>query len=186
MNRISSRAASPLLLADASPATKLGLVALGTLALALSAWIRIPMIPVPMTMQTYVVLVIGALCGWRLAGATVAAYLAEGLVGLPVFANFGAGPDYFLGPTGGYLIGFLAAAVLVGLLAERGGTRGALRASLTLLLGHAAIFACGVAWLAASLGWSRAVAVGLAPFWLATVLKTALAVVTVRAVDRAR
>jgi biotin transport system substrate-specific component len=171
----------PLSLTDASLAAKTVFVALGTLVLALSAWIKIPMIPVPMTMQTYVVLVIGALCGWRLAGATVAVYLAEGFLGLPVFTNWGAGPAYFLGPTGGYLVGFLAAAVFVGWLAERGGTRGMLPATLTLLAGHAVIFGFGVAWLASSVGWSKAVAIGLLPFWLATALKTALAVVTVRA-----
>ncbi len=183
---MSSRTRLPLALADTTLATRIALVALGTLLLALSAWIKIPMIPVPMTMQTYVVLVIGAVCGWRLAGATVAAYLAEGLLGLPVFANWGAGPAYFVGPTGGYLIGFLAAAVLVGFLAERGGTRDIGRATLTLLLGHAVIFCFGVAWLASVAGWGKAIAIGLAPFWLATALKTALAVVTVRALDRAR
>jgi biotin transport system substrate-specific component len=181
-----ARTTLPLSLADASLATKTAFVALGTLVLALSAWIKIPMIPVPMTMQTYVVLVIGALCGWRLAGATVAAYLAEGFLGLPVFTNWGAGPAYFLGPTGGYLAGFLAAAVFVGWLAERGGTRDVARATATLLLGHAVIFALGVAWLAAGLGmgWEKALLTGLVPFWLATALKTALAVVTVRAVGR--
>jgi biotin transport system substrate-specific component len=183
---ISTRTRLPLALADATLTTKVALVAVGTLVLALSAWIKIPMIPVPMTMQTYVVLVIGALCGWRLAAATVAAYLAEGFIGLPVFTNWGAGPAYFFGPTGGYLIGFLAAAVLVGVLAERGGTRDMLRATFTLLLGHALIFCFGVAWLASAAGWSKAIAIGLAPFWLATVLKTALAVVTVRALDRSR
>jgi biotin transport system substrate-specific component len=181
---ISTRTRLPLALVDATLATKIALVAVGTLALALSAWIKIPMIPVPMTMQTYVVLVIGALCGWRLAAATVAAYLAEGLLGLPVFANWGAGPAYFFGPTGGYLVGFLAATVLVGFLAERGGTRDVLRATLTLLIGHAVIFCFGVAWLASAVGWGKAIAIGLTPFWLATVLKTALAVVTVRALDR--
>jgi biotin transport system substrate-specific component len=185
---ISARTVSrlPLSLTDASLVTKAVFVALGTLVLALSAWIKIPMIPVPMTMQTYVVLVIGALCGWRLAGVTVAAYLAEGFMGLPVFTNWGAGPAYFFGPTGGYLIGFLAAAVMVGWLAERGGTRDLARATATLLAGHAVILGLGVAWLATGLGmgWEKAVIVGLVPFGLATVLKTALAVVTVRAASR--
>jgi len=174
----------PLALAEASVAAKLAFIAVGTIALALSAWIKIPMVPVPMTMQTYVVLVIGALCGWRLAAATVAAYLAEGLVGLPVFASWGAGPAYLLGPTGGYLAGFVVAATAVGWLAERGGTRDLLRATLTLTFGHALIFAFGVSWLANSAGWSKAVALGLVPFVAATVLKTALAVVSVRAAGR--
>ena len=176
----------PLPLAGSTIATKAVLVALGTLALALSAWINIPMIPVRMTMQTYVVLALGGLCGWRLAGATVLAYLAEGLAGLPVFAGWGAGPGYFAGPTGGYLVGFLAAAVAVGWLTERGMTRDIWRATVTMIVGHAVIFLFGIGWLSLALGLEKAIAVGLVPFWLATLLKTALAVATVRAADRTK
>lgn len=92
---------------------------LGTLLLIASARVQVPFWPVPMTMQTFVVLIIGATCGARLGAATVALYLAQGAVGLPVFAG-GGGLAYMAGPTGGYLVGFLVAAVVVGWLAERG------------------------------------------------------------------
>ncbi len=155
------------------------LALLGTLLLAASAKVQVPFWPVPMTMQTFVVLVLGAAYGWRLGLGTVFAYLAEGAAGLPVFAGTpekGIGLAYMAGPTGGYLIGFAVAAALVGWLAESGWARGVLRLTLAMVLGHAAIFLCGIFWLAASIGWAKAVAVGLTPFWAATILKTALAV----------
>lgn len=94
------------------------LMLVGSLLLAISAKIQVPFYPVPMTMQTFAVLVIGMAYGWRLGGATVLLYLAEGAAGMPVFAS-GAGLAYLAGPTGGYLVGFLASAVLVGFLADR-------------------------------------------------------------------
>src|SRR5215212_4228422 len=99
------------------------LALVGSALLALSAKIQVPIPPVPMTMQTLVVLVIGATYGWRLAGATVLPYIGEGMLGLPVFANTPpavASPAYLLGPTGGYLLGYVAAALVMGFLAERG------------------------------------------------------------------
>ncbi len=164
------------------------LALIGSLLLAASAKVQVPFWPVPMTMQTFVVLVLGAAYGWRLGLGTVLVYLAEGAAGLPVFAGTpekGIGIAYMMGPTGGYLVGFAVAAVLVGWLAERGWTRGWVSLTVAMLLGHAAIFACGLGWIAPTLGWSRAVAVGLAPFWLATVLKTALAVAVVAGLKRA-
>lgn len=155
------------------------LALLGTLILAASAKVQVPFWPVPMTMQTFVVLVLGAAYGWRLGLGTVLAYLAEGAAGLPVFAGTpekGIGLAYMAGPTGGYLIGFALAAALVGWLVEKGWARGLVRLSVAMLLGHAVIFAGGLVWLAALLGWTKAVAVGLTPFWAATALKTALAV----------
>ena len=95
----------------------------GALALAISAKTQVPFYPVPMTLQTLVVLAIGAAFGARLAAATVLLYLGEGLAGLQVFAGLAAGPAYMAGPTGGYLVGFLFAAALVGWLAERGWDR---------------------------------------------------------------
>jgi hypothetical protein len=95
----------------------------GALALAMSAKAQVPFYPVPMTLQTLVVLAIGAAFGARLAAATVLLYLAEGVLGLQVFAGASAGPAYMAGPTGGYLVGFLVAAALVGWLAERGWDR---------------------------------------------------------------
>lgn len=153
------------------------LALLGTAMLTLSAKLQVPFWPVPMTMQTFVVLVIGMAYGWRLAGATVLLYLLEGAVGLPVFAGTperGIGLAYMAGPTGGYLIGFVAAAVVLGWLAEHGWDRTLGRTLAAMALGHAVILACGVFWLASLIGWERAVAVGLTPFWTATVLKTVL------------
>jgi hypothetical protein len=95
----------------------------GTLLLTLSAKMKVPFYPVPMTMQTLVVLVIGAVYGWRLGVATILLYLAEGASGLPVFADTperGIGLAYMMGPTGGYLLGFVVGAAIVGWLAERG------------------------------------------------------------------
>ncbi len=165
------------------------LAVFGSLILALSAKAQVPFWPVPMTMQTFVVLMLGAAYGWRLGGATVLLYLAEGALGLPVFAGAGAGPAYMMGPTGGYLAGFLVAAVATGFLVERGlvergGGRGLATLTLAMLVGHALILAPGVAWLALAIGWTKAVAVGLTPFWAATVLKTALAVAAVLGLDR--
>jgi len=99
---------------------------IGTLLMAISAKINVPFYPVPMTMQTFVVLSIGMAYGWRLGGATLLLYLAEGAMGLPVFAGTpekGIGLAYMMGPTGGYLIGFVLAATIVGYLGERGWDR---------------------------------------------------------------
>jgi biotin transport system substrate-specific component len=156
----------------------------GSALLALSAKIQVPIPPVPMTMQTLVVLLIGATYGWRLGGATVLLYLAEGMLGLPVFANTPpavASPAYLLGPTGGYLVGYVAAAVVMGFLAERGWDRSLLRVIVMMTLGHLIIFAFGLAWLAHLFGPAKAWVVGAAPFVAGTVLKTALAAALMKA-----
>jgi biotin transport system substrate-specific component len=154
------------------------LLAVGVLLLTVSAKARIPMWPVPMTMQTFVVLVLAMAYGTRLGIATVGAYLAAGALGVPVFAGTpeqGVGVPYMLGPTGGYLVGFMLATTLLGKLAGRGWDRrfGSSLAAMT--LGHLLILACGVTWLAATLGFERAWAVGLTPFVAATVVKTLMA-----------
>lgn len=149
----------------------------GAALLTLSAKVKVPFYPVPMTMQTFAVLVLGAAYGWRLGAATVLLYLAQGAIGLPVFADTpekGLGLAYMMGPTGGYLLGFVAAAAIVGWLAERGFDRAPARLFAVMALGHVVIFACGLAWLSALIGFDRAWALGVAPFYLATVLKTAL------------
>jgi biotin transport system substrate-specific component len=151
------------------------LAVVGALVLVVSAKVQVPFYPVPMTLQTLAVLTLGALFGARLAAATVALYLAEGLIGLPVFAGAVAGPAYVVGPTGGYLVGFLLAAALVGALAERGWTRGWGLALAAMTLGHIVIFVAGFAWLAPLLGAEKAWAVGVVPFAAATVAKTLLA-----------
>jgi biotin transport system substrate-specific component len=150
----------------------------GSLVLTLSAKIQVPFWPVPMTMQTYAVMVIGAAFGWRLGGATVLLYLAEGAMGLPVFANTperGIGLAYMMGPTGGYLLGFLVAAVVIGRLAERGWDRSLWKMIAAMGLGHVLVFAFGVPYLAMLTNWEVAVGHGLTPFVAASLLKTALA-----------
>lgn len=151
------------------------LVVLGSLLLTASAKIMVPFWPVQMSMQTFAVMVIGATFGSRLAAATVGAYLAQGAAGLPVF-GLGGGLAYFAGPTGGYLVGFLLAATLIGWLAERGFGRTVASALVAFVAGNAVIFLCGVAWLAVLIGLGPAISGGLLPFLPGEILKTALAV----------
>jgi biotin transport system substrate-specific component len=148
---------------------------IGTLALVLSSKIEVPFQPVPMTLQTLAVMILGAAYGARLAAATVALYLLEGVVGLPVFAGVSAGPAVLMGPTGGYLLGFLVAASFIGFLAERGWDRSTLRLLAAMTIGHAIIFAFGYSWLASFVGAEKAWTFGVAPFYAATVVKTLLA-----------
>jgi biotin transport system substrate-specific component len=155
--------------------TRAAILALvGSLLLILSAKAQVPFWPVPMTMQTLAVVVIGMTYGMRLGLGTVMLYLGEGLAGLPVFAGPVAGPAYFLGPTAGYLVGFLLAVGVVGYLAERGWDRGLFRVALAMILGHVLLFVPGVAWLSVLMGTQKAVTVGLLPFIPVTILKTAL------------
>ena len=156
----------------------------GSLLLWASAKVHIPFYPVPLTMQTYMVLVIGAVCGWRLGSATVLLYLAEGAMGLPVFSGTperGIGIAYMTGPTGGYLLGFLLSALLIGWLAERGWDRSLWRMLGAMTLGHVLILALGAGYLATLLGGAAAWANGVEPFLWATVLETALAGATLPA-----
>lgn len=146
------------------------LVLLGSAALTVFAYVQIPMWPVPMTMQPFAVLLIAMAFGWYLGGLTVSVYLAQGLVGLPVFAN-GGGIAYFAGPTGGYLLGFLAAAVVVGWLAERGWDRTPGCTFVAMLIGIAIIDLLGVGWLASLIGTYKAVNGGLTPFLLGDLIK---------------
>jgi biotin transport system substrate-specific component len=154
------------------------LVIVGSLLLTASAKAQVPMWPVPMTMQSFVVLVIGMAYGTRLSAATVGLYLMEGAFGLPVFAGTpekGIGLAYMAGPTGGYLLGFFIVAVAMGWLAERGWDRTWLWAVAAMTIGTVLQFIPGVAWLAVLIGWQKAVAAGLIPFVLGAVLKLALA-----------
>ena len=165
---------------SASPAARNAILAIaGTLLLAISAKVHIPFWPVPLTMQTFVVLVLGMAYGWKLGAATMLLYLAEGALGLPVFAGTperGIGVSYMVGPTGGYLAGFLAGAVLCGWLAERGWDRSWWRTAIAMTAGHLLILLLGFLWLATIVGAAKAYAVGVAPFYAATAAKTALAV----------
>ncbi len=162
----------------ATPQSKAWLIIAAVALLTLSAKIQIPLWPVPITMQTYVVLVIGMGYGTRLGLLAVGSYIALGALGMPVFAGTpaqGVGMPYLLGPTGGYLIGFLAAAAVCGMLAERGWDRRFATSIVAMTLGHALIFAFGIAWLATLVGFERAIKLGFTPFIFGTVLKTALA-----------
>lgn len=162
----------------------IALVLAGTALMAVSAKINVPMVPVPMTMQTFAVLVIAMAYGWRLGGATLLTYLAQGAMGLPVFAA-GGGLAYMAGPTGGYLAGFFVAAVTVGWLAERGWDRGPLRTFAANAVGTAMIFGFGMLWLTQVIAVAQGVAyadalapalsAGVLPFLIGAVVKCALA-----------
>ena len=154
---------------------QVALVLLGTVLLAISAQIQVPFWPVPMTMQTFVVLMIGATYGWRLGGATMIAYIAEGVIGLPVFAQFSAGAQVLVGPTAGYLMGFVVAALVTGYLAERGYGRNLATAALSFAAGTIIIFACGLAYLSSLIGVEGAITHGLMPFIVSEPTKVALA-----------
>jgi biotin transport system substrate-specific component len=151
-----------------------------SLVIALSAQIAfpIPFSPVPITMQTLTVLLTGMLLGSRLGTLTLLAYLAEGIAGLPVFAFGTSGIAVLFGPTGGYLIGFVAAAGLVGFLAERGWDRRRVTTFLAMIGGNLAIYACGAGWLGFYLSsLSEAIMVGVLPFLIGDAMKIALAVI---------
>lgn len=162
------------------------LIALGTALLTLSAKINLPLPYVPMTLQTLVVLMIGAAYGWRLGTATVIAYLAEGAMGLPVFAGPVGGIAPLVGPTAGYLFGFVGGALVTGWLAERGWDRSVLRLFTAMALGHVVILAAGFAWLAfgMKLGVEKAWLVGIVPFIAGSVVKSALGATLVPAIRR--
>jgi biotin transport system substrate-specific component len=162
------------------------LVVAGTALLTLSAKINLPLPYVPMTLQTLVVLLIGTAYGWRLGVTTVIAYLAEGAAGLPVFAGPAGGLAPLIGPTAGYLFGFVAAAFITGWLSERGWDRSVLRLFVAMGLGHIVILAAGFAWLAfgIKLGPEKAWLVGVAPFIAASVIKNAVGAVLIPAIRR--
>jgi biotin transport system substrate-specific component len=154
----------------------MALVAIGIVLLALSAKTSVPLPMVPMTLQTLVVLVIGAAYGWRLGAATVIAYLATGAAGLAVFAGPAGGLAPLFGATAGFLFGFVAGACLAGWLGERGWDRSITRMFAAMAIGHVVIVAMGFGWLAygRNLGIEKAWAVGVAPFLAGAVVKTLL------------
>jgi len=142
----------------------------GTLFVAISAHIEVPLYPVPITMQTFAVLVVGMVYGSRLGAATLALYLVEGVSGLPVFATGGA-----LGPSFGYIVGFVLAAGAVGWLAERGWDRSTLRTAIAMLIGNILIYIPGLAVLASFVGAAKVLEYGLTPFLVGDVVKLLLA-----------
>lgn len=154
---------------------QIALVLVGTVVIALSARIQVPMWPVPMTLQTLAVLLIALSFGARLAAATLAAYLLQGAVGMPVFAG-GGGIAFLVSPTAGYLFGFLAAAVIVGILADRDWHRSALGTLAAVGVGTILIYTLGVGWLAVHVGLIQAISLGLVPFVAGDLVKIAIAV----------
>ena len=154
------------------------IIILGSLALTISAKIKIPFYPVPMTMQTFVVMLLGLAFGYKIGLATVSLYLLEGIAGLPVFSNSpekGVGLVYFTGPTMGYLIGFLSATLIAGTINSNDNT---LKIISKLLLSVSTIYILGVLWLGTLIGWDKPILeFGVYPFLLAEIFKLALLVI---------
>ena len=150
-------------------------IILGSIALTISAKIKIPFYPVPMTMQTLVVLVIGVGFGWKLGVATIALYLFEGIIGLPVFSGTpekGVGLIYFTGPTMGYLIGFLTAGYLASKVNSKDNF---LMVLAKLIVATSTIYILGLLWLGTLIGWDKPIiALGAKPFLLAETFKVVL------------
>ena len=169
-------------------AVNAALVIAGSFLLWVSAKIQVPFYPVPMTLQTLAIMAIAATYGMRLGIATVLLYLAEGAFGLPVFAGTpekGIGLAYMIGPTGGFLAGFVIAVGLVGWLAERGFDRNIFKLFGAMLVGDAVLFVLGIFWLGNLLGWDKPVLEwGLYPFILGDLTKIALAACAVVAGQR--
>ena len=188
MTSSSSRSLSaftvPAWLQGRSTVTQVLAVLFGTLVLAASSQVSVPMVPVPMTMQTLAVTLVGALYGWRLGGLTILVWLAQGALGLPVFAGGSGGFVRFFGPTAGYLLAFPVAGALTGWLVERGwnGSK-LLLACAAMLIGNALCLVLGAAWLAAMVGLPKAIAVGVAPFLLGAALKSVLGAGVLKLID---
>ncbi|MEM6712515.1 MAG: biotin transporter BioY [Pseudomonadota bacterium] len=161
-----------------------GLALIGTLLLTLSAKIKVPFYPVEMTMQTFMILALAAAYGRNLAIATILLYLAQGALGWPVFTGTperGIGLAYMMGPTGGYLLGFVLCVAIVGTAADRGWSTSMPKMALAMLAGLVAVFVPGVLWLANLFGFEVAITSGLLPFLLGDAFKLALAALAVPA-----
>ena len=158
---------------------------IGSLLLAVSSKIKIPFYPVPMTMQTMVVLMIGIGFGWKLGVATIALYLFEGIIGLPVFSGTpekGIGLVYFTGPTMGYLIGFLVAAFLAG---KFNFDNNLIKNFLKLTFATSFIYILGMFWLGTLIGWDKPIfKLGAQPFLLAELFKILLATFTINQIKK--
>ena len=171
---LQSKLSSLAPLAGASLTKQALLVICGSLFLAALSQVAVGG-PVPMTLQTLGVMLIGLTFGLRLGTATLVAYLLEGLAGLPFFAKFSSGIATFAGPSGGYLVGFLLAVMVMGYLADRGFTKGWTGTIIACLIGEVILFALGVVWLGHVLGFEHALEYGLTPFILGDAIKVALA-----------
>jgi len=160
---------------------------IGSIALAVSSKIKIPFYPVPMTMQTLVVIMIGAAFGWKLGLATVTLYLFEGIIGLPVFSGTpekGVGLVYFTGPTMGYLVGFLVAVVLAG---KFNYNKNLITNFLKLTFATSFIYILGMVWLGSLIGWDKPIfKLGAQPFLLAELFKILIATFAINQIIKIR
>ena len=158
---------------------------IGSIILAISSKIKIPFYPVPMTMQTLIVLMIGIGFGWKLGVTTVALYLFEGMIGLPVFSGSpekGAGLVYFTGPTMGYLLGFLVAAYVSGKFIY---DNNIIKTFLKLSFATSFIYILGMIWLGSLIGWEKPIfQLGAQPFLLAELFKILIATISVNQVKK--
>lgn len=179
----SSLVFDPLRLSSRPLAVKAAFILAGTLVLALASQIAVPMVPVPITMQTFAVTMIGALYGWRLGVLTVLAWLGEAMIGFPVLANGTGGLAPFAGPTAGYLVAFPLMALMVGWLAERGWTGdNIVRSFAAHLAANAICLALGGLYLGSLIGAEKGWLLGVAPFILGAVLKSALAAAVLKGI----
>ena len=162
-------------------------IILGSIALTISAKIKIPFYPVPMTMQTFVVLFLGLSFDYKIGLATVGLYLLEGIFGLPVFSNSperGIGLTYFMGPTMGYLIGFLSACYLASYINSKDNL---LEIIAKLTFAVSTIYLFGILWLGTLIGWDKPVfSLGVAPFLLAEIFKVLLLALIVKKIIKLR
>ena len=158
---------------------EIALILAGSVLIGVSAQVQIllPFSPVPVTGQTFAVLLLGALYGSRRGAATVVTLLVFGAFGLPVFAGGAAGLSRFAGPTAGYLLGFVLAAFVVGSLSERGWDRRPWTTAASMILGNLIIYTTGVLWLARFVGWNGVLTAGVLPFLAGDAIKIGLAMV---------
>jgi len=163
------------------------LIFLGTMALTISAKLKIPFYPVPMTMQTFVVLFLGLAFGYKIGLATVSIYLLEGIIGIPVFSNSpekGVGLVYFTGPTMGYLIGFLVAVFFSGYLNLKNNI---FIIFSKLIFSVSTIYLFGILWLGTLIGWDKPIIeLGVAPFLLAELFKICLLTILTKKIIKLR
>lgn len=168
-------------------AAQAGLAVFGTLLLVASSKVQVPMVPVPMSLTTMVVPLIAGFYGLRLGLATVLLYILEGALGLPVFSGTpekGIGLPYMLGPTGGYIAGYVLATIAVGLAADRGWHRSIPAMLGAVALGDALIIGTGFLWLSTLIGPDKALAAGVVPFLLGDAIKVVLAALLICAGSR--
>ena len=172
---------------------QIALVLVGVMLLVLSAKIKIPMIPVPMTMGTFAVLSIGAVYGPRLGLMTIIGYMIVGALGFDVFASSSSekfGVSYMMGSTGGYLVGYVLAILVLGWTARQGWDRSVLKMAAAMVLGNVIIYVPGLLWLATLYGWDQPILTwGLTPFLMGDLVKLGLAALLLpgawRLVDKA-